>query len=357
MRQNNFDFLRLVLAMFVVITHSYFFCGIAENDLLSQLTQGQTTFSYIGVRGFFIISGYLIFLSMQRSSTWQNYYWKRFLRLFPGLAVMLLITVCLGIFVYDDSLKSYLLNKTMWSYLPNNVSLYNLQFGISGVLNGDAINGSLWTIRYEFTMYVLISLLFFVRNRIMLVKQLLIISFLALLMIKFVLFKIPGARAHEIDNSNSLNLALFFISGSILAAVEIEKFKHKSFLLISSGVILALSFYLKLFSVSHYIFFPILIIMMGVSFTSYIHSLSDKFGDFSYGIYIYSYPVQKVLVHFFNLNYMQLMGFTLILSIGFGYLSWNLVEKRALGFKYINPFVTKRSMVEGGQINNINTTA
>ena len=81
--------------MFVVITYSYFFFGIAENDLLDQLSGGQTTFYYVGVRGLFMISGYLIFLSMQRSSTWKSYYWKRFFRLFPGLAVMLLLTVCL----------------------------------------------------------------------------------------------------------------------------------------------------------------------------------------------------------------------------------------------------------------------
>jgi peptidoglycan/LPS O-acetylase OafA/YrhL len=348
MRQNNFDFLRLVFAMFVVITHSYFFCGIADSDFLSQLTHGQTTFSYIGVRGFFIISGYLIFLSMQRSSTWQSYYWKRFLRLFPGLAVMLLLTVLLGIFVYNGSLKSYLLNKTMWTYLPNNLSLYNLQFGISGVLNGSAINGSLWTIRYEFSLYVLISLLFFVRNRRMLPRHLLIVTFVVLMFVKFFLFKTPQSWGYEIGNSNSLNLALFFISGSILAAVEVEKFKFKSLLLIVSGVILALSSYFSLFSISQFIFFPIIIILIGISSTRYIHSLSNKFGDFSYGIYIYSYPLQKVLVHFFILNYIQLTGITFILSIALGYLSWNLVEKRALRFKYTNPLDTKKYLISLG---------
>lgn len=342
MRQNNFDFLRLMFAMFVVITHSYFFCGNADSDLLSQLTHGQTTFSYIGVRGFFIISGYLIFLSMQRSSTWQSYYWKRFLRLFPGLAVMLLLTVCLGIFVYDNSLKSYMLNKTVWTYLPNNLSLYNLQFGISGVLNGDAINGSLWTIRYEFSLYVLVSLLFFVRNRGMLPRQLLIAAFLVLMFVKFFLFQTQGSWGYEIGNSNSLNLALFFISGSVLAAFEIEKFKFKTILLIISGIILALSFCFTIFSISQFIFFPISIIIIGISSTRYIHSLSDKFGDFSYGIYIYSYPVQIVLVHFFDFNYTQLIGVTLILSITLGYLSWNLIEKKALEFKYINLFRSKK---------------
>ena len=61
MHKNNFDFLRLVFAVFVIITHSYSISGIKEIDILSQLTNGQTALSYVGVRGFFIISGYLIF--------------------------------------------------------------------------------------------------------------------------------------------------------------------------------------------------------------------------------------------------------------------------------------------------------
>ena len=57
---NNFDFLRLIFASFVIITHSYPLSGIKECDLMCQISNGQISFSYIGVRGFFVISGYLI---------------------------------------------------------------------------------------------------------------------------------------------------------------------------------------------------------------------------------------------------------------------------------------------------------
>ena len=78
---NNFDFLRLLFATFVIITHSYPLTGAPEIDWLNQLTEKQLTFSYIGVRGFFIISGYLIFESLIRSETLASYAKKRHLSL------------------------------------------------------------------------------------------------------------------------------------------------------------------------------------------------------------------------------------------------------------------------------------
>ena len=106
-QKNNFHFLRLLFAFFVVITHSYAITGIKENDILAQITNSQTTFSYIGVRGFFIISGFLIFQSLKRSENLLNYYWKRILRLFPALIVVLLLTIIIGVFITEENVTSY----------------------------------------------------------------------------------------------------------------------------------------------------------------------------------------------------------------------------------------------------------
>jgi hypothetical protein len=54
MHSNNFDFSRLLFSFFMVITHSYPLSGEKEYDTLCQLTEGQMSFSYLGVRGFFI---------------------------------------------------------------------------------------------------------------------------------------------------------------------------------------------------------------------------------------------------------------------------------------------------------------
>ena len=270
---------------------------------------------------------------MQRSSSMRLYYWKRILRLFPGLMIVLLLTICIGFFVYDSNLQSYVSNKSMWLYIPNNLSLYNLQFGIVGVLKNGAINGSLWTIRYEFSFYVLISLLFFFRNKKKLINNIIIISFILLFFGKFLFFEKIGTIGYILGNSNTLNLGLYFIGGSLLASIKIEDNKFKTALFIIAILLLCLSFYLKFFFFSQFIVLPFIVVIVGISSTKYINSLSKIFGDISYGIYIYSFPIQQILMYFFNLNYLQLMGISLILSVFFGFLSWNLVEKKALNFK------------------------
>lgn len=58
-----------------------------------------------------------------------------------------------------------------------------------------------------------------------------------------------------------------------------------------------------------------------------------KFGDMSYGIYIYSFPIQQTFMYFFKLKTYELIILSIVCSIIFGYLSWHLIEKRALKYK------------------------
>jgi peptidoglycan/LPS O-acetylase OafA/YrhL len=117
---NNFNLLRLVFALLVVITHSYPLSGSKTGDYISRLTNGQVSFSFIGLSGFFIISGYLVFQSLDRSTTLLEYYKKRCLRIFPGLFAVLSLTVLLGWIVYESDLNSYVRNISTWTYLPRN---------------------------------------------------------------------------------------------------------------------------------------------------------------------------------------------------------------------------------------------
>lgn len=335
MHENNFDFLRLLFALFVIITHSYSLSGIPENDLLNQFTNGQTSFSYVGVRGFFVISGYLIFQSMKRSKSLSDYFRKRILRLFPALIVVLSLTVFLGFFVYNNSFGDYLSNSEVWTYFPNNLSLYNLQFGILGVLDNRAINGSLWTIRYEFSFYIFISLLYFLRNRRKIVSLLLSILYLFLLLGKIKLFNYLGTFGQSIQNSLSLNLALFFLGGALLASIITYRLKQNSLLLFLSLLMMCAVFYFELFYSLQFIILPIIVILFGLHSTKFICNISHRMGDISYGIYIYSFPVQQTLMYFFKLDQVSLLIYCLPITVLLGFLSWHLVEKKALKYKHV----------------------
>ncbi|HFK5507381.1 acyltransferase family protein [Elizabethkingia anophelis] len=347
-RNNNFDFLRLILASFVIITHSYPLSGIKECDFLCLLSKGQISFSYIGVKGFFVISGYLIFQSLQRSPNIIDYFWKRFLRLFPGLFIVLFLTVVLACFIYQGNIPFYY-NKSLLTYLPNNLSLYRIQYSIDGVFETNpyrsSINGSLWTIPYEFTMYILLSFLIIFRNKKRVIQIILLVLFLFLLTGNIFYFEQLGKYQFYISSKHLLDLGVFFIAGALLATINIRTIKRKKELLIVSCIIVIASIYFDFYIYSKYITLPILFIFFGLNPIPIISSIGSKIGDLSYGIYIYGFPVQQTLMYYFSLNYFELMVYSMVISYIFAYFSWHLIEKRALKLKKTNPIQIFRKLL------------
>ncbi|SMO65111.1 Peptidoglycan/LPS O-acetylase OafA/YrhL, contains acyltransferase and SGNH-hydrolase domains [Chryseobacterium rhizoplanae] len=335
-RSNNFDFLRLVFASLVIITHSYALSGATQGDPLSQLTNSQMEFSYLGVHGFFIISGYLIFKSLLRCKGLLDYYWKRLLRLFPALIVVLLITVLLAPAVYESSVP-YLQNKSVYTYIPQNLTLFFRQKGIDGVFENNpykhSINGSLWTICYEFSMYVMVSLLFFIRKKAF-IKTVVILLFVSsyVLSIYYPYFLYGLFHKLALGTNHFYNLMCFFAGGMVLTYLNASK-RTENILIITSFIILIISLYLNVFKYTCYITLPLLVILIGERSTRYLNKVGEVIGDTSYGIYIYSFPIQQALMYFFKFDTVMLFIFSLPLSILLGYISWHLIEKKALGYK------------------------
>jgi peptidoglycan/LPS O-acetylase OafA/YrhL len=337
MHKNNFDFLRLLFAVFVVFSHSYALSGAGDGDWLFSMSQ-QTTFSYIGVRCFFIISGFLIFESLLRSNGLKDYFWKRILRLFPALFVMLLVTLFILPLVYESS-TPYLKNIEVWTYFPRNLSLYDLQYSIEGVFHNNprqTINGSLWTIAYEFSLYILISFLFFIKEKRLIIRFILVVGFLFFSLSYLLTLNVPLKIGRVNFHGNFFNFSSFFLSGAIFASFKDILNRYKKFLLIFGIAALLLSFYFSLFDIVQFFLLPIIILPFGTSSTKYITNLSKKFGDMSYGIYIYSFPIQQIFVHLFNFSTFQLLIPSLLFSFLFAFASWHLIEKKALKFKQIN---------------------
>lgn len=340
-RLNNFDFLRLVLASFVIITHAYPLSGNGNNDWLFEITNHQVNFSYLGVKGFFVISGYLIFQSLERSKGILDYYWKRVLRLFPGLFVCLLLIVIILPFVYQGNIP-YLSNKAVWTYIPYNLSMYKNQYYIDGIFENNpykgAINGSLWTIKYEFTMYTLLSLLFIFRKNQTFLKVILGFSFLLLLIGNWFFKAYFMNKGFILGADFLLDLGVFFIGGSFLAVLKVEENKYFKKIGLLSFLILIIALIFNVFDVLKYIMYPIFIIYFGLQSTPIINKLGLKIGDLSYGIYIYGFPVQQALYYYFKLNYIELMIYGLLIASLFAYLSWHLIESKALKLKKIKFF-------------------
>jgi len=335
---NNFDFLRLLFAAFVIISHSYPIAGSTESEWLFEITNGQTSFSIIGVKGFFSISGYLIFQSLERSKGLLDYYWKRILRLFPALFVVLLITVLLAPIVYTSN-TPYLFNKTVWTYIPNNMWMYTMQFGIAGVFENNpfpsAINGSLWTIPYEFTLYLILSLFIFLRKFVELKKIILLSLFIFLVIANIFFFEQLGHYYSFVASGDLIDLGVFFIAGCVLASMNIETLSHKNLILTVSMILIIISLVTKQFVYTKYFLLPLCTIVGGILSTPFINKIGSAIGDLSYGIYIYSFPVQQTLMYYFKLSPLELMLPTFFIASTFAYFSWHFVEKRALRLKKI----------------------
>lgn len=335
-KNNNFDFLRFLFALLVVISHSYALSGATEeNTGINKWSSGQLSFSQIGLSGFFIISGYFIFQSLQRSTSLITYYQKRFLRLFPAFVVVLFLSVLLVPFIYTSQIP-LLKNKQFYTYIPYNLSLYGFQSSIKGVFDTNAyhsINGSLWTIRYEFSLYIALSMLFFIRFKKTIVSYVLCLTSLVFyIMYNFYLNTFAGDSFMNLLGLHVLNLGTFFIAGSTLASLQLENFKNKKiFFFISSSVFIC-SLYFNCYDLIKHIVFPFFILLLGFLPIRGIKNFG-KLGDASYGIYIYSFPIQQILMWFFKMNSYNLMLYSILLSVTFGFLSWHLIEKKALKLK------------------------
>ncbi|MBC7695210.1 MAG: acyltransferase [Burkholderiales bacterium] len=345
MHKNNFDFLRLIFALFVIVTHSITLSGSASLDPMQLLTAKQFTLSDLGLAGFFTISGYLVFESLKRSKSLTDYYIKRIVRIYPGLIVALIVTIIAGGIVSDLSLNEYFSNVAPYKYFFLKLSMFFRPNELQRVFMHNPFpneaNGSLWTIPYEFLFYVLLSLLFFIRNKMMAI--IFIVTFVYLLAIVTFYGKgdiIPGYLYYYIkmpfrffQYDVFFSFGFYFCAGVILANFKGWLNQYKGWVALLSLSLSGFFVLMNYFIIASHFVLPFFIISIGLMQTRIINDLGSKIGDFSYGIYIYGFLIQQILMDYYQLNYFQLLVITIPISFISGYISWNFIEKPFLQFK------------------------
>ncbi len=328
---NNLDFLRFIFASFVIISHSYFLLDLWNLEPLFLLTDFMV-FSSLGVYGFFIISGYLIQQSLARSKSIKHFVTNRIKRIVPGLwTVIILSFFVLGPWQTELGIGAYFTNMESWKYLFSNAFLLPLMPTLPEVFNenpfGRAVNGSLWTLRYEFLFYALIIFLF--NNKENQKKILLGFVWLGSFIMYFALrngnlnFPIPG-QSHLMNFSLLINL---FSAGSLLSLFEGWIMKYRVWIFCISSFLFIFGLYFFQSNVVFVIVYPFLTMSFGKMYFSFLH-FSKYIGDISYGTYIYAFPIQQILIAEFSIrDPIELLCYSLLLSWVFGYLSWQFIEK------------------------------
>lgn len=338
---NNFDFLRLLAATAVIITHSYALLGLPEHDFLWKITNGVTSFSRVGVWIFFVISGYLITLSALRSNSLKEYALKRIARIFPALLVVVTLTVLVvGPLLSTVPLINYFQSAETWNYFKT-LTLYGVRMELPGMFLDNpyprAVNGSLWTLSYEFTLYLIPALFIFIKGKMQYLRAFLLCLFVVLIFTRDLWMPIASDISIPfllLNGGHLVNLGTFFLGGILMALYRDKIPLSAPKALLVTGIFLLICQSTRFGPHLAYIAIPYMV--LSVAYAKFSTARFFRYGDISYGMYIYAFLFQQILVQlFFSSSKNPFLFFlcTLVFVIPVAYLSWRLVEKPALQWK------------------------
>ena len=330
-RENNLNLLRLLAASLVTLSHAWPLTG-SSGEPLAQAT-GNLTFGKLAVHIFFAISGFLITRSFDRSVNLPHFLRARALRIYPGLTVALLLSVvCSQLLTGSLPNREFFLNPSTIAYVKNNL-MFNTQYDLPGIFTTNhfagSVNGSLWTLRYEVAMYLGVTLAgMFGTIRHPFWFNLLSIPLVALSLVKVAQGTPPLGSIPE----EGVVMAMCFYLGT---AMYVNRHRLPLDLRI-----LALLWIFAVSAKGYTAFYPLyaLALTYSVLVIGFLPGLQSAFlslrNDYSYGIYIYSFPIQQLLV-FFQPSLGPWLHFTVayLLVVPIAFISWHAVEKPALKMK------------------------
>jgi peptidoglycan/LPS O-acetylase OafA/YrhL len=296
----NFDVMRLVAALLVVVSHTFPLAGQPALRI-----RGVEDLGALGVSIFFVISGYLVTASYRRDP--KTYLVKRLLRIEPGLIASLVVTVALLAFVTTAPPAEYWREAAL--YVVRNALLYPATYDLPGVFEtapmAGVVNGVLWTLRLEFTFYLVLML---IRADLRIMIGLTVLCAAVWLAMTFAAPDWAGERATRIVFLVARNGLLFFAGGVLFAMA----WKVPLWL----GAVSAAAFPLL---------GPLALptAVLGLSRPGKLPA------DLSYGVYIYAFPLQQALAVAGHLNVVT----AILAVVPFAAISWFLVEKPAMAFK------------------------
>ena len=282
----NFDLMRLIAALLVVVSHTFPLSGQP-----ALRTWGVEDLGALGVSIFFVISGYLVSASYQRDP--KTYLVKRLLRIEPGLIASLVATVVALGFVTTAPAADYW--PTAALYVLRNAVLYPATYDLPGVFQTvpmvGVVNGVLWTLRLEFTFYLVLML---IRARLRVVLALAVICAAVWIALAFARPDWAADKLTRIAFLGGRNGFLFFAG----AALQLARIKVPLWLGAVSTVAAAI---------------PIV----------------GPFALPAAVIYIYAVPSQQVLAAYGQLN----LATAVLGVLPFAAASWFLVERPATRLK------------------------
>jgi peptidoglycan/LPS O-acetylase OafA/YrhL len=336
-RNNGFTALRLAAAVLVIFTHAYALGGAGADPFMAAM--GLVPGSTLGVDAFFAVSGFLVCGSLMRRPRIGAFVLARALRIFPALIVLLLVTVFVvgplattaGDYWQRPLTYEYLLNGFLFVWRPFLPGVFE------ATTTTPVVNGSLWTLPMEVICYLVLALMawcgsFNRRGLFALMLGAYLFFVLGAFHEDFILFNYVGGPIA----AHLMRFVALFGGGALIRMLDTPRAVSPGATLAAGGLV-AIAFGLGQLD---WRFFPYLYLLAWpwfvVGLAYHLDGLKrlDRF-DVSYGLYLYGFPVQQILVQLAGgeMRPVPLFAASLALTLVPATLSWFLVERPMLRLK------------------------
>lgn len=331
--QNNFDFLRLVFAIIVFIVHAAVLSGNAFFASLAKFISSE-----VAVKSFFVVSGFLIFMSYENSKTISSYFSKRIRRIYPAYLFVICLSVLLGSFFTISSSIDYWSLATLKYFASNLFFLNFLHPTLPGLFlqnSNTAVNGALWTLKIEVMFYLSVPIMALCFKRWVRVYVMIGLFLFSIIYSEGLLYlyseKLDG-RLLELQRQFPGQLTFFLVGAA--GYYYFDCFRKYALLLL----VLAFAAYCYKSYLPWLIFEPLAVGIFVLYVALFFPYLGDfgRYGDFSYGIYILHFPILQIFIsnHFFKNNPLIFIVVITTILLIFSVLLWHFIER---------PFLKKSS--------------
>lgn len=337
-RDNNFNLIRFIAAFSVLISHGY---AIVLGPTALEPLEGVLgyTLGEVAVDVFFASSGFLVCGSMLRLESIGKFARARALRIYPALLVAVSLTaLLLGPLVSTLPVREYLLDPQTYLYVVRNSVLFaGVEHSLPGVFTqlplAGVVNGSLWTLPFEVWCYAAIAVMWLGSQKIRLARNVLLPLLVLAAVTSLSLFH--AARTADLEIAHGFRLFFMFFSGALLQALKEHVSLDWRIATALAAAVLLSAFDSDSFAVVYPPCLAYLVLSLAYMPSRTLRSF-NRLGDYSYGIYIYAFPTQQVVLLLYpgggiGALIMLTAVFTLAAAIG----SWHLIEK---------PFLARKAM-------------
>ena len=310
------------------MVHAYQLSGLQELRWIASILS-----SAVAVKAFFVVSGFLIFMSFEQSSSVATYARKRIRRIYPAYFTVVMLCATFLVAVSSKNIEDYF--SFAWvKYVVANLAFLNfLQPTLPGVFDFNklaAINGALWTLKIEAMFYLTVPLFVFLFRKFSRLPILVLgyCSSVAYAELFAVIAKRTGSGVYvELGRQLPGQLSYFMAGAALYYLLPLFERRVGCFLG-ATAAILSINILFPLPLLEPFALATV-VIFFGLFF--YLGNFG-KYGDFSYGVYILHFPVIQVLLHmgwFRESPWYFLIAVVLITATG-AIALWHLVEKRFL---------------------------